>query len=82
MEIPAKVKEAAQYLIDIYGDHVEHLGQYQGAEAFYYRFPEDITAGYCPVYLYKSNKVDVLTGEVAYHVLLSFIEDFYESGVE
>ncbi|MBD5250149.1 MAG: hypothetical protein HDS56_03105 [Barnesiella sp.] len=82
MEIPVKVKEAAQYLIDIYGDHVEHLGQYQGAEAFYYRFPDDITAGYCPVYLHKSNKVDVLTGEVAYHVLLSFIEDFDESGVE
>ena len=35
MEIPVKIKEAAQYLIDIYGDNVEHLGQYQGAEAFY-----------------------------------------------
>lgn len=82
METPAKVKAAAQYLIDMYGDHVEHLGQYQGAEAFYYHFPEDITAGFCPVYLYKAGEVDELTGEIAYNVLSSFIEDLDESGIE
>lgn len=82
METPSKVKAAARYLTEMYGDHVEHLGQYQGAEAFYYHYPEDVTAGYCPVYLYKDGEVDTLTGEVANYILGSFIEDFNESGIE
>ena len=44
MEIPVKVRQAAQYLVKMYGDHLEHLGQYHGAEAFYYHFPDDVTA--------------------------------------
>ena len=51
MEIPAKVRQAAQYLVEMYGDHIEHLGQYQCAEALYYHFPDDVTAGFRPVYL-------------------------------
>lgn len=82
MKTPAKVKEAARYLIEMYGDHVEYLGQYQGAETFYYHYPEDITAGYCPVYLYKNGEVDELTGEVAYNVLGSFVKDVDEIGIE
>ena len=82
MEIPAKVKEAAQYLIDIYGDHVEHLGQYQGAEAFYYRFPDDITAGPCPVYLVKDGTVREVPGFEALEILDSFVENFSETDIE
>ncbi|MCM1220889.1 MAG: hypothetical protein NC548_41025 [Lachnospiraceae bacterium] len=82
MKTPSKVTDAARNLIEMYGDHVEHLGQYQGAEAFYYNYPEDVTAGYCPVYLYKDGEIDTLTGEVANNVLSSFIEDLNESGVE
>lgn len=36
MEVYIKIMDAAQYLIDIYGDHVERLEQHQGAEAIYY----------------------------------------------
>lgn len=82
METPSKVKAAAQYLIDMYGDHVEHLGQYQGAEAFYYHFPEDITAGFCPVYLLKAGKVTEVNDFAALDILSSFVENFGESGVE
>ena len=46
MEVSIKIMEAAQYLIDIYGDHVEHLGQHQGAEAIYY------DATQCPAFSY------------------------------
>lgn len=82
MEIPAKVRQAAQYLVEMYGDHIEHLGQYQGAEAFYYRFPDDITAGICPVYLCKDDEVESLSGEVAYCILCSFIENVDEVDIE
>lgn len=46
MEVSIKIMEAAQYLIDIYGDHVEHLEQHQGAEAIYY----DVNQ--CPAFSY------------------------------
>lgn len=46
MEVYIKIMDAAQYLIDIYDDHVEHLGQHLGAEAIYY----DVTQ--CPAFSY------------------------------
>lgn len=46
MEISIKVRDTAQYLIDMYGGHVEHLGQHQGAEAIYY------DATQCPAFSY------------------------------
>ena len=82
MEIPAKVKQAAQYLIEMYGDHVEHLGQYQGAEAFYYHFPDDVTAGFPPVYLMKGDKLREVSGFEALEIIGSFVEDFSESDVK
>ncbi|MBD5345467.1 MAG: hypothetical protein HDR90_10925 [Bacteroides sp.] len=82
MEIPTKVKEAAQYLIDIYGDHVEHLGQYQGAEAFYYRFPEDVDAGFPVVYLLKGNELTEVSDFFALEIIGSFIENVDEIGIE
>ncbi len=82
MEIPSKVKRAAQYLVEMYGDHVEHLGQYQGAEAFYYHFPDDITAGFPPVYLMKGDKLREVDGFEALEIIGSFVEDFSESDVK
>lgn len=82
MEIPSKVKRAAQYLVEMYGDHVEHLGQYQGAEAFYYHFPDDITAGFPPVYLMKGDKLREVSGFEALEIIDSFVEDFSESDVK
>ncbi len=82
METPAKVKQAAQYLIDMYGDRVEYLGKYQGAEAFYYHFPDDVTAGPCPVYLETDGEVREVPGFEAMKILDSFVENFNESGIE
>lgn len=82
MDIPAKVRRAAQYLIDMYGDHIEHLGQYQGAEAFYYHFPDDITAGFPSVYLLKADKVTELTGFEALDIISLFVENVEETTIE
>lgn len=84
MVIPAKVKQAAQYLVEMYGDHLEHLGQYQGAEAFYYHFPDDVTAGPCPVYLVTDGGVGVreVPGFEALEILDSFVENFSEPGIK
>ena len=82
MEIPSKVRQAAQYLVEIYGDHVEHLGTYRGAEAFYYRFPDDVTAGFPPVYLIEDDKLKEVNGFEALEIIGSFVENFSESDVK
>lgn len=82
MEIPAKVRQAAQYLVEMYGDHIEHLGQYQGAEAFYYRFPDDITAGFPPVYLLKDDVLREVGEFEALEIIGSFVENLSESDIE
>lgn len=82
METPAKVRQAAQYLVEMYGDHVEHLGTYRGAEVFYYRFPDDITAGFPPVYLMKGDELREVGGFEALEIIGSFVEDFSESDVK
>lgn len=75
METPAKVKAAARYLVEMYGDHIEHLGQYQGAEAFYYHYPDDVDAGFPSVYLWKDNTVTEISGFDALHLLGRFLKD-------
>lgn len=75
METPAKVKAAARYLVEMYGDHIEHLGQYQGAEAFYYHYPEDVDAGFPSVYLWKDNTVTEISGFDALRLLGGFLKD-------
>ena len=82
MQIPAKVRQAAQYLVEMYGDHIEHLGQYQGAEAFCYRFPDDITAGFPPVYLLKGDVLREVGEFEALEIIGSVVENFSESDIE
>lgn len=82
MKTPAKVKAAARYLVEMYGDHIEHLGQYQGAEAFYYHYPEDVDAGFPSVYLWKDEEVTEISDFFALEIIGSFIEDFGEIGIE
>lgn len=74
MKIPKKITQTARHLIDLYGDHVEYLGKYEMTEVFYYNFPDDITAGFSPVYLYKDGNVEELTGDVASNFLDSFFK--------
>lgn len=81
MKTPAKIKEAARYLVERYGDRIEYLGQYQGAEAFYYHFPEDVDAGFPSVYLLKDDEVTEIGGFFALEILDSFIEDLGEVGI-
>lgn len=75
MTIPAQVMEVASKLRAMFGEHVEYLGEFQGAQAYYYHYPDDVTAGVCPVYLFDDNTVEEITDDIAMVILESFIED-------
>lgn len=75
MTTPAKIQEAARCLVEMFGDHVEHLGKYQGAEAYYYHFPDDIEVGFPIVYLLKNEEVTEVSGFDALQLLGRFLKD-------
>lgn len=82
MNIPSQVMNAASELRAMYGERVEYLGKFQSAQAYYYHYPDDVTAGVCPVYLYDGTTVDEVTGDIAMNILDSLIEDVDEVSVE
>ncbi len=75
-QTPQIVKDAASYLIEMFGDNFDYLGKHEGADVYVYHFSEEVTAGFPPVYLYKDGAVEELTGDVASYFLDSFVEDF------
>lgn len=82
MNIPEQVKNEARGLIEQYGESFEYLGDYEGQEAYMFKFPEDSCTGFPFVYLFKSGAVVEVTGPVAFNIIDSFVEDAEESGVE
>lgn len=78
MNIPSQVMNAASELRSMYGEHVEYLGEFQGAQAYYYRFPDDADAGFPAVYLLKDGELTEIGGFFALEILDSFFEDVDE----
>lgn len=81
-EIPQIVKDAARRLIERYGDTIDYLGQYEGADAYVYNFPEGSCTGYPFVYLVKDGKVDTVTESPALYIIGLFVEDVDEPDIE
>ncbi len=75
MNIPAQIRTAAQWLVEQYGDRIEHLGEYKGAQVYYYHFPDDVDAGFPVAYLLKEDKITEVTGFDALHLLGRFFKD-------
>lgn len=82
MEVPAQVKATAQDLINMYGDSFDYLGEYEGAETYLYRFPDDIDTGFPFVYLLKDGKVEEISGFLAFDIIGSFVKNADEIKVE
>lgn len=74
-QIPQIVKDAAKDLIKIYGDNIDFLGKYEGADAYIYHFPDDTSTGFPFVYIHKDDKVTEITGFEALDILRLFVKD-------
>lgn len=73
--IPKQVKTAAKALIQMYGEHFEHLGKSGGADFYLFKFPEDVDAGFPFVYKIKGDNVSEITGPDALKTVGLFIKD-------
>ena len=82
VKVPQIVKDAAKYLVDLYGDKFEYLGKYEGADAYIQRVPDDLCIGYPHVYLVKDGKVDDISDSIALFIIESLIKDLDKVGSE
>ncbi len=69
VKVPQIVKDAAKYLVDLYGDKFDYLGKYEGADAFAFSFPEYLCAGFPIVYLVKDDKVEEISEFLAVDII-------------
>ncbi len=75
MDIPAKVREAAQWLVDRYSGEIVYLGEYEGAAAYMFQFQEDVDTGFPFVYLLNGDKLTEINGPESLDIAGSFVED-------
>lgn len=73
--IPQTILNAASGLIDIYGAHFSHLGQYEGQDVYMYKFPEESETGFPFVYLLSDDKVQEISGHIALDIIDQLIKD-------
>ncbi len=75
MEIPKQVKEAAQELIQMYGDSFLYLGPYEGADVYLYQFPEAAVVGFPILFLWKDGIVREVQGVDSLSIIEQLVED-------
>ena len=69
-EIPQKVKEAASFLIEMYGDNIKFIGTYQDSDVYEFLFPGETETGYPIIFLYNSaGEVQKMTGFKTFKIL-------------
>ena len=69
LKVPQIVKDAAKYLVDLYGDKFENLGKYEGADVYVYQFPDGIVTGFPFVYLVKDDKLEEISEFLAVDII-------------
>ena len=70
MEIPQAVRTAASELIEIFGDHIVHLGRLEDSEVYTFQLPENSITGFPFVFLLDDDgSVEDITGPRAFQIL-------------
>ena len=72
MEVPEAVLKAAAPLIEMFGQDFDFLGEYEGQQAWLFKYPEDEEVGFPSVFLLKEGKVLEVSGFVALDIVRSF----------
>lgn len=60
MEIPPKVRKAAKWYIEHFGERIKYMATENGKAIYYFAFPEDSDIGFPIVYLFDGNIVETI----------------------
>ena len=78
--IPKQVKLEAKNLINLYGESIGFLGEYNGYEVYFFQFPENELTGFPFVFLYDREEdcADTITGFDALNIIDFFTKQEYK----
>ncbi|MBO5974885.1 MAG: hypothetical protein J6P95_04145 [Paludibacteraceae bacterium] len=74
-EISQIVKNTAKDLIEMYGDKIDYLGKYEGADVYSFHFPNDVDTGFPFVFICKNGKISEITGFEALDIISLFVKE-------
>lgn len=67
----AIIKAASGYIKDVPGSKIVYLGKYDESDAYFVSFPNDVDAGYPPVFLFMDSTVRPVYGSDALAIISS-----------
>jgi len=71
MDIPKKVTDKAKDLIDVYGNRIKFIGEYEKKDTYQFKFPQNERTGFPYIYLYdkRTEIVEEITGIKALKIM-------------
>ncbi len=64
MDIPQIVLEKAKDIVDVYGNKIKYIGEYENKEVYQFQFPKNERTGFPHIYVYdkRTKAVEEVTG--------------------
>ena len=75
MNVPTKISQAAHKLIEIYGNKLAYLGEFESSAVYQFKFPNGVDVGFPILYLMKDNKVKEVSDFEALAIITSLVKD-------
>ena len=73
MEIPKKIRTAAKWYIEHFGERLKYLATEGNQAIYYFAFPEDCETGFPVVFLFDGSKVEEKGGMEACNLISKYI---------
>lgn len=73
MEIPKKIRTAAKWYIEHFGERLKYLATEGNQAIYYFAFPEDCETGFPVVFLFDGGKVEEKGGMEACNLISKYI---------
>lgn len=72
MEYPSKVREAAQWYLARFGEHLRYIGTRNNCAYYKFSLPSDAELGFPPVFKFDGQNVEQINGFDALDIINSF----------
>lgn len=73
MEYPSKVRKAAQWYLDRFGERLRYIGTKDNYAYYKFSFPNDMESGFPVVFKFDGFEVESINGFDALHIINSFL---------
>lgn len=73
MEIPKKIRIAAKWYVERFGERIRYLATEENQAIYYFAFPDNHKIGFPVVFLFDGSKVEKIQGIEACEMISKYI---------